>query len=192
MVAYMDKLVGRMIDAVDDLGLSRRTLILFAADNGTQQPLTSRWGPDNRLVHGGKGRLTDTGTRVPLIARWTGRIESGTVCDDLVDFSDFLPTFAELAGAGSPPQRINGRSFLPQLLGRSGTPRTWVHVQDHDKRHVRSREWILTNGGELRPVVGLGRETAPPVKAPLTPEQRTARAALKKALQEAAFGKIDP
>jgi len=192
MVAYMDKLVGRMVDAVDDLNLSRRTLILFAADNGTQQPLTSRWGPDNRRVHGGKGKLTDTGTRVPLIARWTGRVEPGTVCDDLIDFSDFLPTFVELAGADLPSQRINGRSFLPQLLGRTGTPRTWVHIQDHGHRYVRSREWILTNRGKLRPVVGLGREVAPPVETPFSREQQTARAVLKKALQEAAFDKTDP
>lgn len=184
MVAYMDKLVGHMVQAVHDLNLDRRTLILFAADNGTQQPLTSRWGPDDLLVHGGKGKLTDTGTRVPLIARWTGRIKAGTVCEDLIDFSDFLPTFVALAGASLPAQHIHGRSFLPRLLGQPGRPRTWVHVQDHDNRYVRSQEWILTRQGELRPVVALGFEAAPPLKAPFTAAQQAARETLTEAIRD--------
>lgn len=187
MVAYMDKLVGRMVRAVDELGLGRRTLILFAADNGTQQPLVSRWGPEGKLVRGGKGRLTDTGTRVPLIARWKGHIAPGSVCRDLIDFSDILPTFVEFAGARLPKKRINGRSFLPQILGRQGRPRAWVHVQNEDRRYVRSREWILTNAGELRPVVEPGREAAPPVEGPLTAEQKSAKKELTLALREAAF-----
>ena len=191
MVAYMDRLVGRIVAAVDELGLSRHTLIIFSADNGTQQPLQSLWGPERRIVRGGKGRLTDTGTRVPLIARWTGTIALGSKCDELIDFSDFLPTFVDLAGARMPEKPINGRSFLPQLLGRKGQPRSWVHVQDHDRRYVRSRNWILTNQGELRPVVELGREAAEPVKAPLSPEQRSAKETLTRALREAAFDKPD-
>jgi len=187
MVEYMDKLVGRMVAAVDDLQLGRKTLILFSGDNGTQQPLESRWGPDNCLVRGGKGKMSDTGTRVPLIARWTGANEPGSKCADLVDFSDFLPTFVELAGARLPGNRINGRSFLPQLLGKKGRPREWVHVQDQDQRYVRSREWILTNRGELRPVVELGREPASPVRGPLTVDQEAAREMLARALREAAF-----
>jgi arylsulfatase A len=187
MVSYLDKLVGRMVRAVDELELGRRTLILFAADNGTQQPLVSRWGPESRIVHGGKGKLADTGTRVPLIARWTGHIAPGSVSDDLVDFSDFLPTFVELAGARLPEQRINGRSFLPRLLGTQGHPRAWVHVQNQDRRYVRSRKWILTNTGELRPVVNAGREAALPVDGPLTAEQKSVKERLTRALQEAAF-----
>ncbi len=186
MVAYMDKLVGSVVRAVDDLGLSRRTLVIFAADNGTQRPLVSRWGPDRRIVRGGKGQLTDAGTRVPLIARWTGAIRPGSVCDDLIDFSDFLPTFVDLARAELPERRINGRSFVPQLRGRRGRPRAWIHVQDEQRRYVRSREWILTNRGELRPVVALGEEPAAPVSEPLTAEQAAVKERFGRALREAA------
>ena len=187
MVRHMDQLVGRMTKAVDDLGLRDNTLIVFSGDNGTRQPLTSRWGPENRVVKGGKGRLTDTGTRVPLIARWPGTIKADSRCDDLVDFSDFLPTFVQLAGAKLPAKPINGRSFLPQLLGKKGRPREWIHVQDHDQRYVRSRNWILTNKGELRPTVELGRERAMAVPDPLTDEQAAAKAALEAALRQSAF-----
>lgn len=187
MVAYMDKLVGRIATAVDELGLERKTVIIFSGDNGTQQPLQSRWGPDNRIVKGGKGKLSDTGTRVPLIARWTGTIKAGSECHDLVDFSDFLPTFVELAGAQMPRRRVNGRSFLPQLQGKEGRPREWIHVQNMNRRYVRSRDWILTSAGGLRPTVELGMEAAKPVQGALTGGQKAVKQKLERALREAAF-----
>ena len=100
MVAYMDEQVGRVVAKVDQLGLARQTLIIFTGDNGTHRTIRSRLG--GRVIRGGKGRMTDAGTRVPLVVRWLGRVASGQVTDNLVDFSDFLPTVLDSGRAGCP------------------------------------------------------------------------------------------
>ena len=117
MVEYLDKNVGRLVNTVDELGLSDNTIILFCADNGTHGPVTSVWGENRTKIKGGKMTMTDRGSRVPLIASWPGTIKPGTQCDDLVELADFLPTFLDLASAPKPMQRVHGQSFLPQLLG---------------------------------------------------------------------------
>ena len=91
MVEYLDKNVGRLVNAVDELGLSDDTIILFCADNGTHELVTSIWGENNTRIKGGKMTMTDRGSRVPLIASWPGTIQPGTQCDDLVELADFLP-----------------------------------------------------------------------------------------------------
>jgi arylsulfatase A-like enzyme len=166
MVAYLDKNVGRILGTLDELGIADNTIVLFLADNGTDRDLVHLWG-DGIKVKGGKGTLTDRGTRVPLIVRWPGRIRAGATCTDLVDFSDFLPTLCELAGASLPGEEIHGRSFAPQLLGKPGNPRQWVHIQHEGQRQVRNREYMLNHKGQLRPVVDLGEkppETRDPEK----------------------------
>lgn len=124
MVAYMDELVGRLVDGIEALGLREDTLILFYSDNGTDVRITSRLGDE--VVPGGKATTKQSGIRVPLIASWPGGIVPG-VCGDLVDASDFLPTLAELAGAAVPEDwGSDGVSFAPQLLGEKGSPREWA------------------------------------------------------------------
>lgn len=126
MVAYTDKLVGRIESKLEDLGLRENTLVLFTGDNGTDKPIVSEC--NGVRVAGAKGSMTDGGTRVPLIARWPGVIPEGKVSQDLVDFSDFLPTLCEAAGARVPDELgVDGRSFLPQLKGEAGNPREWIY-----------------------------------------------------------------
>ena len=116
MVAYMDKLVGKLLATLDAHGLRDETLVLFVGDNGTGRGVRSRMG--DREVVGGKGSTTEAGMHVPLVASWPARIPRGTVCNDLVDTTDFLPTIAAAAGIADPGlDRLDGRSFLPQLLG---------------------------------------------------------------------------
>ena len=125
MVAYMDKLVGRLVAKLDELRLRENTLILFTGDNGTHRSIESRLG--DTVIRGAKGRTTDAGTHVPFIANWTGTTPTGSVCDDLIDFTDFLPTVVAAAGARPPEDlTLDGYSFLPQLQGRRGKPREWV------------------------------------------------------------------
>lgn len=127
MVAYTDYLVGRLIDHLDDLGLGRRTLVLFTGDNGNHRSLQSMLG--SRVVKGGKAFPKDAGTHVPLFARWTGQVPAGTVSSDLIEFSDFFATLAELTEQTAPAgENLDGRSFLPQLLGGNGNPRGWIFV----------------------------------------------------------------
>jgi arylsulfatase A len=125
MVAYVDKLVGRLVKTLDDEGLRENTLILFTCDNGCATNIVSKM--PGRIVNGGKGSMPDAGTHVALIASWKGTVPAGKVSDALVDFSDFLPTVAEVSGGKPPTDRIlDGRSFLPHLLGKAGTAREWI------------------------------------------------------------------
>ncbi len=126
MVRYMDKMVGKLIETLDLCRLRENTLIIFTGDNGTDKPIVSTL--NGRQVAGAKGETTNAGTRVPLIADWPGVLASGTVCRDLVDFSDFFPTLCDAAGIQIPANlNIDGRTFLPQLMGKEGTPREWVY-----------------------------------------------------------------
>ncbi|MDZ8117024.1 sulfatase-like hydrolase/transferase [Pontiella agarivorans] len=154
MVNYMDQIVGRILEKTEALGIAENTLIIFTADNGTNTRITTRW--NGRKIKGGKGGMTDTGTHVPLIAYWKGHTPKGKVLDDLVDFTDFYPTLAELAGIGldgSDP--FDGTSFLPQIQGLEGTPRDWVlcHYQPYWNKEpgqfVRTAEYKLYADGRF-------------------------------------------
>jgi arylsulfatase A len=96
MVQYMDYLIGKITDTVDRLGLAEETIILFTADNGTNTGIKSQWNA--REIKGGKAGLKDSGTHVPLIARWKGHAPAGTVSQDLIDFTDFYATLLDVAG----------------------------------------------------------------------------------------------
>jgi len=161
-VEYADKLVGKIIKALNDLNLREKTLIIFTGDNGTpskyitkfengkyiREPVYSAIG--DSLIQGGKTLLTDGGTHVPLIANWKSVTPVGETNNDLIDFSDFLPTFAELGKAKLPDDRIlDSRSFAPQIFGEKGKPRNWVYQEWKGKGWIRTKEWKLYNNGNL-------------------------------------------
>ncbi len=153
MVAYMDHLIGRIVKRTEELGIAEDTLILVTGDNGTNKAITSKLG--DRIIRGGKGKTTDAGTRVALVSYWPGTIKGGSVCRDLVDFSDFVPTFQEVAGAPI-PAGLDGRSFLPQLKGEKGNPRDWMFCyynprpeRTEPSRFVRDKEWKLYGDGRF-------------------------------------------
>ena len=126
MVAYADKLVGRIVERLEALDLLENTLVMFTSDNGTHRTITSQLEGGVEIV-GGKGTMPDAGTHVPFIAFWKGVAPEDVVSDDLVDFSDFLPTLMDLADAPIPEgMPCDGRSFLPQLRGERGDPRDWI------------------------------------------------------------------
>ncbi|RME93382.1 MAG: arylsulfatase [Verrucomicrobia bacterium] len=135
MVAYADKMIGRLVATLEELGLRERTLVIFLGDNGTGRGVRTRMR-DGRVIVGGKGSPTPAGTHVPLIANWPGVIPAGRVCGDLVDSTDFFPTICEAAGL-RPPENpaLDGRSFWPQLQGRPGNPREWTYC------------WFARDGG---------------------------------------------
>jgi len=162
MVEYLDKNVGRLVNAVDELGISNNTIILFCADNGTHGPVTSVWGENRTRIKGGKMTMTDRGSRVPLIVSWPQTIKPGTRCDALVELADFLPTFLEIASAPKPVQRVHGQSFFPQLLGKEHPSRQWVHVEYKSNRQIRTKEWIYTRKGKLTRANELGNPESRP------------------------------
>ena len=154
MVQYADKLVGRIVKKVEDLGLSENTLILFTADNGTHPKITSLWNGQN--IKGGKGGMTDMGTHVPLIASWKGRTPAGTKSDDLVDFTDFYKTFSDAAQVKLiEKDPIDGVSFLPQLTGKEGAKREWAlcHYQPYWSKkpgqYLRNQTYKLYRDGRF-------------------------------------------
>jgi arylsulfatase A len=149
-IAYMDKLVGKLVAELDRLKLREKTLILFVGDNGTAQKEADRSSVSGRRLSGQKAAMLEGGSRVPMITSWPGTTPAGKVSKDLVDFSDFFPTFAGLGGAELPKGvTMDGRSFAPQLKGEASTPREWVYVELNGKRYVRTLRWKLTGTGEL-------------------------------------------
>ena len=124
MTAYADKCVGRIVDALGKYGLRDKTVIIYTTDNGTSRSLTYPYGQEKRT--GEKAYATDGGTHAPLIINCPGTIPAGIVSDDLVDFSDFLPTIADITDANLPEVKLDGRSFWPQCLGKRGNPREFI------------------------------------------------------------------
>ena len=123
MVSYMDKLVGQLTDKLRALGLEEDTLIVFTADNGTnRQIMSTRNGAE---VQGGKGSPSLTGTHVPMVLRWPGRIAAGTRRAGLFDFLDVLPTMAD-AAALPVPKGIDGVSQWRVATGRADRARETI------------------------------------------------------------------
>ncbi|MFQ5929228.1 MAG: sulfatase-like hydrolase/transferase [Acidobacteriota bacterium] len=144
-VTYMDHLVGKLTKAVDDAGIADRTLIIFTGDNGS-----SASGSINGLqIPKGKGRTNDWGVHMPFIVRapWLSRGER--VSDDLLDFTDVLPTLAELAGAPSQGIQLDGRSFVSSISGvDDGKPqREWIYSQVMERRIIRDKQYKLDYTG---------------------------------------------
>ena len=140
MVEYIDLIAGKLVSKLDELGIRENTLLLFTGDNGTNHAIQSEL--NGRIMKGGKGKMTDAGTRVPLIASWPAKMKEGAVLQDLVDFSDFLPTLCEAAGVQVPAElKIDGQSFLPQLVGEPGHPREWIYCWYSRGGGPRAEEW---------------------------------------------------
>ena len=131
MTSYADKCVGRLVDALEENGLRQNTVVIYTTDNGTGRSLTYPFGDERRK--GEKAYATEGGTHAPLVVNCPGLVPAGTVSDDLVDFSDFLPTLAEITGAAVPDVELDGRSFWPQCLGREGNPRKWIRQYYYPK-----------------------------------------------------------
>ena len=194
MVEAMDRVIGRIVQKIDDLGIRENTLILYYSDNGTPRQVESRMG--DRVIQGAKGKTTDAGTHVPMIASWKGVCPEGVVNDDLIDSTDFLPTIAEATGAQPLDGMIpDGRSFLPQLQGEAGDPREWVMfhfdpLPGHNKvgyrliRFARDKRYKLyEDGGDLFDVPNDLLEQKPIPPAEDTPESAAARETLRGVLE---------
>jgi arylsulfatase A len=112
MVEYTDEIVGRILQKLEDLGIEENTIVIFTGDNGTHGSITTQ--TVNGPVKGGKGTMKNAGTRVPLVMQYPKAIKEGKVYEGLVEFSDFFPTFAEIAGV---EVESDGQSFLSLLTG---------------------------------------------------------------------------
>lgn len=118
MVSYADKVVGKITRRLKELKLDENTILIFIGDNGTNRSVYSR--TTRGVIRGGKGTTTDAGTHVPLIVTWPRKIKTGSVFNGLIDFSDFLPTLADIAGKNV---NTDGRSFFPLVTGSRYSPK---------------------------------------------------------------------
>ena len=118
MIKLIDQSVGMIDEKIQELGLSEETIIIFSSDNGPHYEGGHEvdFFDSNGPLRGAKRDLYEGGIRVPMIAKWPGHIESGTVSNHLCGFHDILPTFCEVTGAKT-PEGIDGISFLSTLLG---------------------------------------------------------------------------
>jgi len=187
-VAYMDKLVGKLMDELDRLHLREKTLVLFVGDNGTARFGSDTATVDGKHVVGMKGTMLEGGSRVPCIANWKGTAPEGRVLNDLVDFSDFFVSFAELAGAKRPEGvALDGHSFAPQVRGEKGAPRDWIYVQLGDAWYVREQGFKLNQAGEL-----FDMSRAPFEEKPVSADAASDAAVAARTRLQAALGQLSP
>lgn len=145
MVTRLDDGVKALLDEVHRNNLDRDTLVIFTSDNGPQK----EGGNDPEFfkssgpLRGIKRDLYDGGIREPMIARWPGRIQEGSVTHFAGAFWDFMPTAAELARTTCPTS-IDGISFLPALLGKPQKPHEYLYWEFHERGYsqaVRMGDW---------------------------------------------------
>lgn len=148
MITRMDRDIGRLLNKVKQLNLDEDTLLFFSSDNGPHQEggFVPEFNDSNGPLRGIKRDLYEGGIRVPMIARWPGKIKPGSESDHISAFWDFLPTCAELAGV-SEPEGLDGISLVPTLLGRSERQKKhdflyWeFHWWKPTKQAVRMGDW---------------------------------------------------
>lgn len=151
MVSMLDRHVGEILDLLKELSLDQDTLVFFCGDNGGQDYFKSQdhprgfHGPNvhpatGEAFRGQKGSLYEGGLRIPMIARWPGRIEAGRTTDHLCYFPDVMPTLAELARE---PAEGDGISIVPELLGgsRKQAEHEYLYWELGQQTAVRMGQW---------------------------------------------------
>lgn len=139
VIETLDWSMGEIFSALDRLGLDESTLVVFTSDNGPW------WEGSAADLRNRKGHAWDGGVRVPLIARWPGKIAPGTRSNALSMSIDLLPTFARLAGTEEPTDRpIDGKVIWPLLQGSNDTPHEYLFIWDASQiAAVRTQKWKL-------------------------------------------------
>ncbi len=158
-VEELDHHTGRLLDAIDELGLRDNTIVIFTTDNGPwnnmQDVLGPRhggaiaWGSSGPLREG-KGSTYEGGSRVPCIVRWPGNVPAGRTSDAIFSTLDFMPTFAALCGYKAPDDRIvDGVDQTDLLRGKSevGAREDFYYFSDNELHGVRVGKWKLMLAG---------------------------------------------
>ena len=145
MITRMDSDVGRLMAKLKALGLDANTIVMFSSDNGPHKEggADPAFFDSSGSLRGYKRALYEGGIRVPLIARWPGKIRAGSVNGHISAFWDFLPTCCELAGIDS-PEGIDGISMLPTLLNFRQKKHECLYWEFHEqgkKKAVRMGDW---------------------------------------------------
>lgn len=145
MITYMDHVVGSLLKRLKKHGLDKNTLVLLTGDNGTHKNITSHL-PGLKLK-GGKGTMTEAGSRVPLLAWWPGTIRPG-VRDEFFCLVDVLPTVTSLAGIRL-NRKVDGLNLAHHLTGGPGKNREHVLINYGRGYFVRDKRFRLNQDGKL-------------------------------------------
>lgn len=145
MVTRMDNQVGEIMDKLKELGIDENTIVMFSSDNGPHK----EGGADpvffnsNGQFKGYKRDLYEGGIRVPLVARWPGKIKPGSETDHVSAFWDLAPTFADIAHAKIPVRaNIDGLSFLPEMFGKKQKKHDYLYWEFRANNWNKGRQAI--------------------------------------------------
>jgi arylsulfatase A len=146
VIMEIDWSVGQISEALQKNGLADNTFIIFTSDNGPWLSYGEHAGSAGPLREG-KGTSWEGGVREPCIMRWPGKIPAGRVCNDALMTIDILPTFAALAGAQLPPNKIDGLDVWPVISGKEGAKNPhdayFIYYNQNDLQAVLSGKWKL-------------------------------------------------
>jgi len=145
VIMELDWSVGQILETIKQLGIDEKTLVIFTSDNG---PWLSKGahGGSAKPLRDGKFATYEGGMREPCIMRWPGKIPAGTVCSEMATTMDFLPTFAKLAGAKVPTDRIIDGKDISALMTdpKAKTPyKAFFYYFERQLGAVRSGQWKL-------------------------------------------------
>ena len=143
MISRLDAQVGGLLAKLKELGLDKKTIVLFTSDNGPHREggANPDFNDSNGPLRGQKRDLYEGGIRVPMIARWPGKVRPGATTSLISAFWDFLPTACDLVGA-KVPTGIDGISCLPTLLGRGEQKKhEYLYWEYYGLRAVRMGKW---------------------------------------------------
>jgi arylsulfatase A-like enzyme len=148
MISRMDKNVGRIMALLKELNLDENTLVMFSSDNGTtmlKREVDYDFFKSVGPLRGLKADVYEGGIRVPMIARWPGKIEPGTASDLVSAFYDVMPTLCDIAGT-DPSSKTDGISFAPTLFGEPQKQQKhefliWEFYGGQGQQAVRLGDW---------------------------------------------------
>lgn len=149
MIAYIDKIIGQLETKLKEKGVWENTLFIFTADNGTHPSILTH--TSHGSVKGGKGSSLNTGNHVPMVISWPDKIKDGKVFHGIMDFTDILPTLADVAGIEPSSYFTDGKSFLNVLSGddkRIGKDEVFIHYSPRWGRFEHNR-WVMDDEYKL-------------------------------------------
>lgn len=184
MIKYMDKMIGQLIDKLKADNILDKTVIIFAGDNGTDRK-SSLW--NGQIIKGRKSETNEYGTHVPLLVYGPGKINAGIKDGSLIDFTDLMPTLADIFAVQlSKDYFTDGKSFAPRLKGLTGDPRSWIFCSYQpfpDKPNSKIRRWIqdsvykkyddnMVGNGNFYNILRDPLERFPIAKSQMTPNEK--------------------
>ena len=148
MLDIIDGIVGNVMTKLIEVGIDENTLVIFTSDNGPHQEggHNAAFFDSNGPLRGKKRDLYEGGIRMPMLARWPGKIAAGSSTDHVSAFWDVLPTLCDIAKVAI-PYGVDGKSFLPTLLGQEGQEAHeylyWEFYEAGGKQAIRKGDWKL-------------------------------------------------